>query len=74
MIPCLTFAAGLAIGLFVIAMVSSGGREDAYRRGCIAGREALQRETLERVWEDLDSCGGIDDIRAELGELTGESY
>ena len=62
MIPCLTFVAGLAIGLFVVAMVSSGGREDAYRRGCIAGREALQRETLERVWEDLDldSYGGTD--------------
>lgn len=64
MIPYLLigFALGFALGLFVIAMVSAGGREDAYRDGIAAGREALQRETLERVWEDLDldSYGGTD--------------
>jgi hypothetical protein len=56
------FALGFALGLFTIALVSAAGRDDAYRDGIAAGREALQRETLERVWEDLDldSYGGTD--------------
>ena len=64
MIPYLLigFALGFALGLFTIALVSAAGRDDAYRDGIAAGREALQRETLERVWEDLDldSYGGTD--------------
>ena len=63
MIPylILAFAAGFGLGFFTIALVSGAGREDAYRAGIAAGREALQRETMARVWDDLDSYGGTDD-------------